>query len=436
MLFIFSGLMFWGCNADPAELITPEVVIEAENPDYAIIRSLGFSTKDIIDTGDTYIVEGDVLFDKKDIQNLAPETRQTRTQYLVSATNVKNIKVYINPELNTGGNSWYQAAVDCLTEWNNIPQSQVKFFLTTNSSGANVKVQRYKGSDMPSNTIAWAYLPTKDGKAGTPVEISPNYDYYNADQKKFIMVHEFGHVLGLGHTDDRSLALIPGTPVNDYYSVMQSATGGLPWSLYPFTNSDMAAIQALYGIPVWSMSIDGPSTYSFSPPSVYTLIVGTNLIDQSVLWYINGVLQTSSSSFTITPTFKQSGSNTLTARINYGGISYEANKVVTVPTVPAPVLTASALEGNYGDVITISAAYSPYGHAYEWSAWGDMDPIGKPTYTPITITLRKPGPGEACMMMATVKCRHIYMGTYSAWTTITIRINDFLNPIWEPGPVF
>ncbi len=40
-----------------------------ENPDYEIIRSLGFITEGIIETDDSYIIEGDIVFDKNSMQD-------------------------------------------------------------------------------------------------------------------------------------------------------------------------------------------------------------------------------------------------------------------------------------------------------------------------------------------------------------------------------
>jgi hypothetical protein len=50
-----------GCTIAPLPDIDTKVT---ENPDYKIIRALGMSTESIVETEDTYIVEGDIVWKK------------------------------------------------------------------------------------------------------------------------------------------------------------------------------------------------------------------------------------------------------------------------------------------------------------------------------------------------------------------------------------
>jgi len=65
---------------------------------------------------------------------------------------------------------------------------------------------------------------------------------------QFIAMHEIGHALGFGHTDFGFLTLIPGTPVNDFFSIMNS--GGTPNALCAglcsFSAEDINALEILY----------------------------------------------------------------------------------------------------------------------------------------------------------------------------------------------
>lgn len=92
------------------------------------------------------------------------------------------------------------------------------------------------GQDLGSGLLGLGYLPTKSGGKVTnygdlvlntspTINIGKNYDLYS------VALHEFGHAIGLEHTDQ------PGVVMNPVY---QGVLSGL-------TPSDLSAIQALYG---------------------------------------------------------------------------------------------------------------------------------------------------------------------------------------------
>ena len=182
-----------------------------------------------------------------------------------------------------------------------------------------------------TNVVA-AALPPSNGMPGAHVHINNNYDNLSLNQKVYIMVHELGHILGLAHTDlitSNPWWYIPGTPdwgsgQYDYNSIMLSG-GSIPaWgSSAPggsFSAGDFAAIQSMYGTPIWSHAIVGSDICSPTNPSTYTLNLGTNLTNFTVSWYVNNVLRQSGSSFNFTPTGLTNGQTaTLRASYSYGG---------------------------------------------------------------------------------------------------------------------
>ncbi|MDR2894005.1 MAG: zinc-dependent metalloprotease [Alistipes sp.] len=252
------------CAVEP---LTDTETTAVENPDYAIIRSLGLSTEDIVETDDSYIVEGDIVFEKKSMRDYAGKTRQ-KYYYLVSPTKVNDIKVYIYPELQTNivssNGTWYQATIDALAAWSSrsfIPNCIINFRTVTSEASADVFVRR----DPTVSAIASADFPFF-GDPGRSVRISTNYDSYTLAQKTYIMVHEFGHVLGFIHMNESGIQ-IPGTTTSDPQSIMvNTSIGGLSWNSNGytgnydgFTPNDVIAAQATY-VVIWSLSMAGPAT--------------------------------------------------------------------------------------------------------------------------------------------------------------------------------
>jgi hypothetical protein len=67
----------------------------------------------------------------------------------------------------------------------------------------------------------------------------------SADEKIWAITHELGHIVGLKHTNESAGTYIPGTPVSDPNSLMNSTLTvvlGGNW----FTQGDYTAIHTLY----------------------------------------------------------------------------------------------------------------------------------------------------------------------------------------------
>ncbi|MDJ1466543.1 M57 family metalloprotease [Cytophagaceae bacterium DM2B3-1] len=188
-----------------------------------------------------FVLNGDVLVTRQDAEDRLKASKGGRTEhwrynYLVSNTYVTNIKVYINPAVPS---AWQTATRNALTQWNNINGTKLFFSEVTSSTSANIRV--ITGYEAAS-WVARAYLPTYNGRPGTPVEINTYYNSLPSGQKLFAMVHELGHTFGLLHTDQTSGTFITGTPTTDPNSVMNSYV--LNWN--GFTTGDVSAVQILY----------------------------------------------------------------------------------------------------------------------------------------------------------------------------------------------
>jgi len=287
-LTAITAMIFVSCAVEP--LTDTDTTVE--NPDYAIIRSLGLSTDDIVETEDSYIVEGDIAFEKESMREYGDKTRQ-RFIRLVSHTKVNNIKVYINPELQTnegGGATWYDAALEAIAEWNSIPDCTIHFSTVASAVSADVVVIRNSEAD-DQNYIAYAYYPSSSGNPGRSVNVGFECDYLSTGQKKRTMTHEFGHILGFMHPYDTTGTHIPGTPNGEYESIMHISQGRA-WG--SFTAADIIAAQTLYGTPPATPIINVGAQkfgeyYWVRPGGVVTVYIENYDSGTTYEWYTQGL---------------------------------------------------------------------------------------------------------------------------------------------------
>jgi hypothetical protein len=227
------------CSKD--EIITvDEQSYKIENPDYEIIRMMGYHTEGIVEKQDLYVVEGDMLIYKAHIDSLrhTPATRQARYNNVITNGRENGIRVKISSN-NVPDPDWRNAVYDAIDIWNAVPNCSVHFHaITQQLFYHHVKVEMSTLTE-----VAAANVPN-NGKPGERIHINPNIAYYNTshEQKVNILVHEFGHILGLAHTDyvsnysgdpenrsydnPENINHISGTPETEYASVMYSHSAG------------------------------------------------------------------------------------------------------------------------------------------------------------------------------------------------------------------
>jgi len=113
-------------------------------------------------------------------------------------------------------------------------QAGAQFVLSTGSGRAD-------GFDGPSGTLAWAYLPPSNDYNGQSLMRFDIAETWIVDPSKRgilllnVACHEFGHLLGLGHSRSNGALMAP------FYN---------PSVTKPQANDDIPRIQAYYGKPV------------------------------------------------------------------------------------------------------------------------------------------------------------------------------------------
>jgi outer membrane lipoprotein-sorting protein len=205
-------------NDIPAE---PEIQTTQNQKVLAYIKNLGFTEAQIVESGDNYVVDGDIVFSKK--MEIPADygkaiTEQYYNGYIV--TNSTNIRVKVDPSI-TSMNSEINSAIN---QWNTVPNSKLKFVITTGTVyDILIKVDNTIGG----STCGQAYLSTSNGKAGNTVWINQALIQNNSfAQRTRTITHEFGHTISFKHTNQSTTTNVPGVGGTDAQSLMNGGQCG------------------------------------------------------------------------------------------------------------------------------------------------------------------------------------------------------------------
>ncbi len=236
-LIAVFAILITSCSKKNDQTSDQEVKTEQKDKVLAYIKNLGFTDAQIVDKGDRYVVDGDMIVDKNmeiPADNGMPKTEQYYNGNLV--TNSSNIRVKVDASI-TSMAAEINAAI---AQWNAVPNSKIKFVLTTGSTyDILIKV------DNTIKACGQAYLSTSNGKAGRVVWINQAEIQGNSfAQRTRTITHEFGHTISFRHTNQSTSINVPGVGGTDASSLMNGGQCGKGATV--LSAKDKQATAALY----------------------------------------------------------------------------------------------------------------------------------------------------------------------------------------------
>lgn len=199
------------------------------------LLSLGFDTLDVKDVGEYYVVENDILVNKKLIENHL-ETRQFTADYVVPT----GASITISTDNTISEKSgWIDALKEVISIYHE--NADLDFIYVDPNSASDITIS--KSFLQYENVCAVGEFPSATKKPGSYVYINTGLykdidSYLTHNQKVFLLMHEIGHNLGLRHTDckinneisNKGMHQVPDTPESDENSFMNSKTCGKSWN--------------------------------------------------------------------------------------------------------------------------------------------------------------------------------------------------------------
>jgi hypothetical protein len=260
-----------GCKKNNVPLLKSE---DKRLSDLTYLTKLGYDTTGLVELDAYYLVEGDILIEKQSISTTPRQAVQSLNN-LVDIAKQQNITIRVDASMpNNGGDlDWRSEVSQAISEYNDLPTSNIRLSLVTGSSAdITVRVSNINpasGLNLPSGAIAAAGLPL-NGNPFPNVVVNSSYvqaSTISSGQKKYNLVHEIGHCIGFRHTNwygmGESNTLGVGSSPNagsnpDVTSVMNGGTALNSWN--GFSYWDIYAISYLYALPKVSIMVNNTST--------------------------------------------------------------------------------------------------------------------------------------------------------------------------------
>lgn len=256
LVFGAVSLFFYSCSNKKEIEDLEEYTDQVDNNTVALVNSLGFDTAGIKIFGDSILVEGDILLLKSLLEKTQP--RQTSVTD-ITGYNKTDIRVFVPQSLRQDET----LIINALKEFSKVrtpgSSSNLSFIPSASVNNADVFINYTTIKDQPGLCAyaSWPTISNSKMNVGTDIVInSREWRKLNNSQKKFLIIHEFGHNMGLRHTnwlargEDSSIGAywIPGTPQanqSDPLSVFNGGTCGYAWA--GFSQHDITAINYLQG---------------------------------------------------------------------------------------------------------------------------------------------------------------------------------------------
>lgn len=213
-----AAIVIASCSKTKETPVAPDPQTEKTEKVLSYIQSLGFPSSAIVEDGDHYVVEEDIIFPKNMVIPAGqPKTEQYYTGSLVNATNKRNIRVKVDASM-TSMNAEVTSAVN---QWNGIAGSTVKFSIVT-SGTYDILI---KDENLGNGVCGQGTFPS-GGAAGNLIKINKAYIAANSfAQRQRTITHELGHNISLRHTNwsaigEGSATAVPGVGGTDALSLM------------------------------------------------------------------------------------------------------------------------------------------------------------------------------------------------------------------------
>ncbi len=261
-LVLAAGMLFAACQ--DADVLSPEAASPAATPASLSdplaqrLADMGFRTDMIVDEGDRFRVEGDIIIHKDALTGPVRTGPggprfQFHTNNLVAQSKMaQGLKVNLTGISSNAG--WLAAARSAIVHWNNTYGTKIRL---VEGTPADITI---RFAILNPGVYAEASVPVNGNPGGT-VDVSTSYNGLASSHKVWVLVHEIGHTLGYRHTnwDDLNEEIypehtlyganhIPGTPFSaDPNSVMTGGVGSRSWS--GFSSGDQAGNQYLFPAP-------------------------------------------------------------------------------------------------------------------------------------------------------------------------------------------
>ncbi|MCG8699968.1 MAG: M57 family metalloprotease [Bacteroidales bacterium] len=292
-LFIIVAfvMVLYSCEKEEDNFdIHQKTVTSNQDQILEFLQNTGYNSKDIRETDDAYIIQGDMIIPKKHISN-NPALKQASIDpnYLLTRTcNPYDVYLAQNTFANIG-ESLSAVLNNSISQINGIG-SFIKLRRVYSSASADIRITQFDfdSDDDPNNdrALGAATLPFYwSNSPGNEVILDDgDLKYFSSDQLFTVITHELLHTVGVHHTDwatahhpdDYRGAYdehrVAGTPSVDNSSLMNHATGGQSFTSIP--KWDKVALRNMY--PALSVNVAGPSCLPLHGGTTSWYAIGVN----------------------------------------------------------------------------------------------------------------------------------------------------------------